>query len=67
MNARGERLSHHDPERLSDGEWRAVMDYRMGQLELKVAGILRALWANAAAIAVGIIVYLVTKNLGGAP
>jgi len=63
---RGEHLSRRDPEQLNDGEWRVLMAYRMDQVERRVDKMLRALWANLGAVAVGIIVYLLTTNLGGA-
>lgn len=61
---RAEQLAGRDPDHLTDGEWRVLMTYRLNQLEVRVAAFSKALWANVAAIGVGIIVYLLTTNLG---
>ena len=41
------------------------MSYRVDQLERRVENITRALWTNAATILVGVIVFLITRNLDG--
>jgi hypothetical protein len=64
FDERGERLAAREPDHLTDGEWRVLINYRLNQLEARVNSFSKALWTNIAAVGVGIIVYLLTTNLG---
>ena len=53
-------------ERLSEGEWRAVMSWRMDSVERRLDSLFKALVTLIVMVAAGVLVYLLTSVGGGA-
>lgn len=61
-------MSDHHPyeekrvEDLTSGEWRVLINWRIGQVEKKVDGIYKAMWTVLGSILVGVLLYALTTG-----